>query len=61
MLGEEGRRRSGHLLDMKSITSRPRWHGSDGQLEDAEGKITGSSLAMESAQMQQILTGRIRW
>lgn len=50
MSGEERRRRSGHLLNMKSITSKPRWQGDgDGELEDLGGKITGSSLAMESA------------
>lgn len=48
MLGEERRRRSGHLLDMKSITSSPGWQGDgDGEMKALEGKITGSGLAME--------------
>lgn len=49
MLGEE-RRRSGHLLDIRSKTSRPGWQGDgDGELGGLEGKIRGSGLAMESA------------
>lgn len=49
MLAEE-RRRSGHLLDMRSKTSRPRRQGDgDGELGGLGGKIRGSGLAMESA------------
>lgn len=49
----------GHLRDERSMVG---WEAAGGEeLEALQGEITGSPSAEESAEMQQILKGRIRW
>jgi len=55
----EKMRVSGNLRDERSAVG---WETAGGaELEAMQGEITGSPSAEESAEMQQILKGRIRW